>query len=64
MSARDALIDLLSQAATSFSWRLYCANPATGDRVCVVNLETVQVAKADSTGALRIGRLEYDRRAR
>jgi hypothetical protein len=64
VSARDALIDLLSQAATSFSRRLYCANPETGDRVCVVNLDTVKVAKADSTGALGILRLDYDRRAR
>jgi hypothetical protein len=61
ISARDALIDLFSRLNTTLSWRLRCANPTTGDHVCVLTVEPVQVAKPDGKGGLSVTRLLNDR---
>jgi hypothetical protein len=45
--ARDALIDLLNQSATTFSWRLMCLISAQG---CALNLRAIEVAVTDSLG--------------
>jgi hypothetical protein len=62
MSVRDALIDLLNHAATTFTWRFYCQPGAqASDRFCVVNLARVQVAKPDAKGNTEVQTLEFDR---
>jgi len=47
VSARDALIDLLSHSATTFTWRLYCQPGAKASDFCVVNLMRVQSLEFD-----------------
>ncbi len=62
MAAREALIDLLSQSATSFSWRLMCQASAQPDaRFCVLNLGPVAVAITDSNGKPDTRPLWFDR---
>jgi hypothetical protein len=49
--ARDALIDLFNQSATTFSWRLRCqASAQASDRFCVLNIGVAEVAVTDSQG--------------
>ena len=49
--ARDALIDLLNQSATTFSWRLMCqGSTQASDRLCALNLRAIEVAVTDSLG--------------
>jgi hypothetical protein len=49
--ARDALIDLLKQSATTFSWRLMCqGSTQPSDRLCALNLGAIEVAVTDSLG--------------
>ncbi len=49
--ARDALIDLLNQSATTFSWRLMCQGSSqASDRLCALNLRAIEVAVTDSLG--------------
>jgi len=49
--ARDALIDLLNQSATTFSWRLMCqARAQASDPLCALNLRAIEVAVTDSLG--------------
>jgi hypothetical protein len=60
-SARDALVDLLSKLTTTFSWRLRCASPLSGDHVCVLDVSRVQIAKPDGKGGLTARPLLYDR---
>ena len=49
--ARDALIDLLSNSATTFSWRFNC-QPASSpeDRFCVLGLVPLMVTRTDAAG--------------
>src|SRR5262249_10777376 len=43
--AREALIDLFSQSATTLSWRLMCqASAQARDRFCVLNIGAIEVA--------------------
>jgi hypothetical protein len=49
--ARDALIDLLNQSATTFSWQLMCQSSAqASDRFCALSLIAIEVAVTDSQG--------------
>jgi hypothetical protein len=49
--ARDALIDLLNQSATTFSWHLMCqASAQPSDRFCALNLGAIEVPMTDSQG--------------
>jgi hypothetical protein len=49
--ARDALIDLLNQSATTFSWWLMCQGSIqASDRLCALNLRAIEVAITDSQG--------------
>ncbi len=49
--ARDALIDLLNQSATTFSWHLMCqASAQASDRLCALSLGAIEVAVTDSQG--------------
>jgi hypothetical protein len=49
--ARDALVDLFNQSATTFSWRLKCqASAQASDRFCVLNVGVLEVAETDSNG--------------
>jgi hypothetical protein len=49
--ARDALVDLLNQSATTFSWSLMCqASAQASDRFCALNLGAIEVAVTDSVG--------------
>lgn len=51
VTARDALIDLLNQSATTFSWRLMCqASAQASDRFCALNVGAIEVAITDSQG--------------
>ena len=51
--ARDALIDLLYQSATTFSWHLMCgAGAQASDHLCALNLRAIEVAVTDSQGKL------------
>jgi hypothetical protein len=45
--ARDTLIDLWNQSATTFSWQLMCQ---ASDRVCALNVGAIEVAVTDSQG--------------
>jgi hypothetical protein len=60
-TAREALIDLFTKLGTTFSWRLHCANPSTGDRACIMNVERVFVAKPDGKRGFTAVPLMYDR---
>jgi hypothetical protein len=63
VTARDALADLLSHSATSFSWQLLCSSvselPSYG---CSLNLQPIRVVRPDANGSPVLVRLEYDRR--
>jgi len=60
--ARDALIDLLNQSATTFSWRLMCqASAQASDRFCVLNMGAIEVTVTDSQGKDAKRVLWYDR---
>jgi hypothetical protein len=49
--ARDALVDLFTQSATTFSWKLKCqASAQARDRFCVLNVGVIEVAETDSQG--------------
>jgi len=49
--ARDALIDLLNQSATTMSWHLRCqASAQPSDRFCTLNVGLIQVLTTDSQG--------------
>jgi len=49
--ARDALVDLFNQSATTFSWRLKCqASARASDRFCALNVGVAEVAVTDSHG--------------
>ena len=63
--ARDALIDLLDQSATSFSWRLMCQPSAkASDRFCVLNVGLVEVVETDSEGRHETRVVVFDRVAK
>jgi hypothetical protein len=47
--ARDALVDLLNQSATTFSWQLRC-QPRAVDVFCALTLSAIEVAVTDSLG--------------
>jgi hypothetical protein len=47
--ARDALVDLLNQSATTFSWQLRC-QPRAVDVLCALTLSAIEVAVTDSQG--------------
>lgn len=60
--ARDALIDLLNQSATTFSWHLMCqASAQSSDRFCALNLRPIEVVVTDSQGKPAKRVLWYDR---
>ena len=60
--ARDALIDLLSKSATSFSWRLNCqASTQANARFCVLNVNPVTVAITNVNGQPDKRALWFDR---
>src|SRR5206468_12492393 len=60
--ARDALIDLLNQSASTFSWQLMCqASAQASDRLCALNVGAIEVAVTDSQGKLVKRVLWYDR---
>ena len=62
MVARDALIDLLTRSATTFSWRLKCqASARLEDRFCVLNLAMIEVAVTDAQGQPATRVLKFDR---
>jgi hypothetical protein len=49
--ARDALVDLLNQSASTFSWQLMCqASAQASDRMCALNVNLIEVAVTDSQG--------------
>lgn len=65
VTARDALADLLSRSATSFSWRLLCSPISAPPGIrggCTMNLRPIQVARVDANGNPALVRLQYDRR--
>jgi len=60
--ARDALVDLFTQSATTFSWKLKCqASAQARDRFCVLNVGVIEVAETDSQGKPVTRGLTYDR---
>jgi hypothetical protein len=60
--ARDALVDLLNQSATTFSWHLMCqASAQASDRFCALNVGAIEVAVTDSQGKPAKRVLWYDR---
>ena len=62
VNARDALIDLLEQSATTFSWRLACEPDVTpGNHYCVLQLGFIRTTRTGSGVNTAAGRLEYDR---
>src|SRR5204862_1423409 len=59
--ARDALVDLLNQSATTFSWLLMCqASAQASDRFCALNVGAIEVAVTDSQGKPAKRVLWYD----
>jgi len=49
--ARDALVDLFNQSATTFSWHLKCqASAQPSDRFCVLNVGMLEVVVTNSQG--------------
>ncbi len=49
--ARDALIDLLNQSASTFSWALMCqASAKASDRFCALNVGLIEAALTDAAG--------------
>ena len=63
VKARDALIDLLSRAATTFTWHFNCGpgNVREADRFCVLNLRPILVSKNAGAPGATAQRLEFDR---
>jgi hypothetical protein len=60
--ARDALIDLLNQSASTFSWQLMCqASAQARDRMCALNVNLIEVVVIDSQGKPAKRVLWYDR---
>ena len=60
--ARDALIDLLNQSASTFSWGLLCqASAQARDRLCALNIGLIEVAVTDSQGKPAKRVLRFDR---
>jgi len=60
--ARDALVDLLSKSATSFSWRMNCqASTQANARFCVLNVNPVSVAITNVNGQPDKRALWFDR---
>jgi len=60
--ARDALVDLLNQSATTFFWHLNCqASAQASDRFCALNVGAIEVAVTDSQGKPAKRVLWYDR---
>ena len=60
--ARDVLIDLLNQSATTFSWQLMCqASAQASDRLCALNVRAIEVSVTDSQGKPVKRVLWYDR---
>jgi hypothetical protein len=60
--ARDALIDLLNQSATTMSWHLMCqASAQASDRFCALNVGLIQVSTTDSQGKPAKTPLLFDR---
>jgi len=62
MTARDALISLLEQSATTLSWRVLC-QPSTvpQNRACTLNLGPIQIATTGPCGEPTQKALSYDR---
>jgi hypothetical protein len=60
--AREALIDLLTRSATTFSWRFNC-QPAESvqDRFCVLNIVPIMVQRTNSAGEVIRDMIAYDR---
>jgi len=60
--AREALIDLLTRSATTFSWRLNC-QPAESpqDRFCVLNIVPIMVQRTNSRGEMIREMITFDR---
>lgn len=60
--AREALIDLLTRSATTFSWRFNC-QPAESaqDRFCVLGLVPIMVPRTNSRGELIREMITFDR---
>jgi hypothetical protein len=60
--ARDALIDLLNQSASTFTWVLYCqASAQARDRLCALTVRLIEVAVTDSEGKPAKRVLTFDR---
>ena len=60
--ARDALIDLVNQSATTVSWRLFCqASAQPQDRFCVLNVSPIVVNVVDANGNATKKLITYDR---
>jgi hypothetical protein len=61
-SARDAVIGLLERSATTYSWQLRCEDRTTpGDRLCVLNITSVEVTVKDAAEHSFNTTLQYDR---
>jgi hypothetical protein len=60
--AREALIDLLTRSATTFSWRFNC-QPAESpqDRFCVLNVVPIIVQRTNSRGEVIRDMIAFDR---
>lgn len=60
--AREALIDLLTRSATTFSWRFNC-QPAESpqDRFCVLNIVPIMVQRTNSRGEMIREMITFDR---
>jgi hypothetical protein len=49
--AREGLVELFNQSATTFSWSLKCQpSVQTSDRFCVLNIGVIEVPMIDSKG--------------
>lgn len=65
MPAREALLSLLDNSATTLRWSLLCHPSAKpGDRFCVLNLGPVQVRETGADGKSTLKSLSYDRRVK
>jgi hypothetical protein len=62
IGGRDALIDLLSRSATTYSWRLKCqASAIVSERMCVLNVGMLEVTVQSPDGKTGKRVLGFDR---
>jgi hypothetical protein len=63
MPAREALLKLLDQSATTLRWRLLCRPSAkAADRFCILNIAPPQLGSVGPDGSYQLDAHDFDRR--